>query len=80
MSQSENYKRPPPPFSRRIVIIFIDYRSTAYYVIPLITLFFRDKLENVITRFHCSNNYTAEELHKREDQISENFKLLLYYK
>ena len=29
----------------RIDIHFIDYRSTAYYVIPLITLFFRDKME-----------------------------------
>ena len=40
----------------RIDIHFIDYRSTAYYVIPLITLFFRDKMENVITRFHCILN------------------------
>ena len=37
----------------RIDIHFIDYRSTAYYVISLITLFFLDKMENIITRIHC---------------------------
>ena len=37
----------------RIDIHFIDYRSTAYYVIPLITLFFLDKMENIITSIHC---------------------------
>ena len=40
----------PPLFS----LSFIDYRSTAYYVIPLITLFFCDKMENVITIFDCT--------------------------
>ena len=40
------------PFSRRIDILFIDYRSTAYYFKLLITLFFRDKMANVIT-IHC---------------------------
>ena len=44
----------PPPFSRKIDILFIDYRSTAYYVKPLITLFFRDKMQNVITRICCT--------------------------
>ena len=48
-------KRPPPPFSRPIVIPFIIYRSTTYYFIPLITIFFHDKMENVIMRFHCIN-------------------------
>ena len=41
---------PPPLFS----LSFIDYRSTAYYVIPLITLFFCDEMENLITRIHCT--------------------------
>ena len=41
---------PPPFFS----LSFIDYRSTAYYVIPLITLFFCDEMENLITRIHCT--------------------------
>ena len=33
MKQSENCKRPSPlPLSQRIDILFIDYRSKAYYV------------------------------------------------
>ena len=54
MKQSENCKQHPhSPFSRRIVNLIIDYRLTAYYVTPLTMLFFRDKMENVIKRFHC---------------------------
>ena len=43
---------PPPPFTENILLI--HYRSTTYFVIPLITLFFHEKMENVITRIHCT--------------------------
>ena len=49
----------PPPFSRRIVILFNDYRSIAYYIIPLITLFFlwqNWKRKNKVPLFYSINS------------------------
>ena len=53
VKQTQYCKHPLYLIYEDLAVFFLKNRSTAYNVIPLITLYFRDKWENVITRFHC---------------------------
>ena len=53
MKQSENCK-PPPLFKAHPPVFYGKLRFPLLIIgRPLITLFFRDKMYNVITRIHC---------------------------
>ena len=58
--RSKNCKRHPPPqrtpppfLTEKWHSLYIYFRLTTYYIIPLTMLLFRDKRENVIMMIHC---------------------------